>query len=76
MPGKQMAIDAELRSGITRGRRTAAAAARAGEPIYGSMDGAMKFVKGDVIASLVITVINILGGLAIGVGQKGSGSTR
>ncbi|MDB5214740.1 MAG: Flagellar biosynthesis protein FlhA, partial [Myxococcaceae bacterium] len=38
---------------------------------YGSMDGAMKFVKGDVIASLVITVVNILGGLAIGVGQKG-----
>src|SRR5262249_7185360 len=38
---------------------------------YGAMDGAMKFVKGDVIASLVITIVNILGGLAIGVGQRG-----
>jgi type III secretion protein V len=73
MPGKQMAIDAELRAGTIDGneaRRRRRSLARESQ-FYGSMDGAMKFVKGDVIASLVITVINILGGLAIGVGQHG-----
>ena len=73
MPGKQMAIDAEARSGSIDGneaRRRRRALSRESQ-FYGSMDGAMKFVKGDVIASLIITVINILGGLAIGVGQKG-----
>jgi len=73
MPGKQMAIDAELRAGSIDGseaRRRRRQLARESQ-FYGSMDGAMKFVKGDVIASLVITVVNILGGLAIGVGQKG-----
>src|SRR5262252_7754457 len=73
MPGKQMAIDAELRSGAIDGneaRRRRRALARESQ-FYGSMDGAMKFVKGDVIASLVITAVNILGGLAIGVGQRG-----
>ncbi|HEX4515047.1 MAG TPA: flagellar biosynthesis protein FlhA, partial [Polyangiaceae bacterium] len=73
MPGKQMAIDAELRAGSIDGneaRRRRRSLARESQ-FYGSMDGAMKFVKGDVIASLVITVVNILGGLAIGVGQKG-----
>ncbi|HET7544006.1 MAG TPA: flagellar biosynthesis protein FlhA [Polyangiaceae bacterium] len=73
MPGKQMAIDAELRSGAIDGNE-----ARARRRIlvresqfYGAMDGAMKFVKGDVIASLLITAVNLLGGLAIGVAQKG-----
>jgi type III secretion protein V len=73
MPGKQMAIDAELRAGSIDGneaRRRRRSLSRESQ-FYGSMDGAMKFVKGDVIASLVITVVNILGGLAIGVGQKG-----
>jgi len=73
MPGKQMAIDAELRSGSIDGneaRRRRRALARESQ-FYGSMDGAMKFVKGDVIASLVITAVNIVGGLAIGVGQRG-----
>jgi type III secretion protein V len=73
MPGKQMAIDAEVRSGTIDGneaRRRRRMLSRESQ-FYGSMDGAMKFVKGDVIASLVITVVNILGGLAIGVGQKG-----
>ncbi len=73
MPGKQMAIDAELRSGTIDGveaRRRRRQLSRESQ-FYGAMDGAMKFVKGDVIASLVITVINILGGLAIGVGQRG-----
>jgi type III secretion protein V len=73
MPGKQMAIDAELRSGAIDGneaRRRRRALARESQ-FYGAMDGAMKFVKGDVIASLIITVVNILGGLAIGVAQHG-----
>jgi type III secretion protein V len=73
MPGKQMAIDAELRSGSIDGseaRRRRRALLRESQ-FYGAMDGAMKFVKGDVIASLIITIVNILGGLAIGVGQRG-----
>jgi type III secretion protein V len=73
MPGKQMAIDAELRGGSIDGaeaKRRRRALSRESQ-FYGSMDGAMKFVKGDVIASLVITVVNILGGLAIGVLQRG-----
>src|SRR3954466_1346254 len=73
MPGKQMAIDAEVRSGTIDGaeaRRRRRSLARESQ-FYGSMDGAMKFVKGDVIASLIITVVNILGGLVIGVAQKG-----
>ncbi len=73
MPGKQMAIDAEVRAGSIDGneaRRRRRMLSRESQ-FYGSMDGAMKFVKGDVIASLVITVVNILGGLAIGVGQRG-----
>ena len=73
MPGKQMAIDAELRGGTIDGneaRRRRRLLQRESQ-FYGAMDGAMKFVKGDVIASLVIVVVNILGGLAIGVGMKG-----
>jgi len=73
MPGKQMAIDAELRAGSIDGleaRKRRRNLSRESQ-FYGSMDGAMKFVKGDVIASLVITAINILGGLAIGVAQRG-----
>ncbi len=72
MPGKQMAIDAELRSGAIDGndaRRRRRTLARESQ-FYGAMDGAMKFVKGDVIASLIIVLINLLGGLAIGVLQR------
>jgi type III secretion protein V len=72
MPGKQMAIDAELRSGAIDGaeaRRRRRTLARESQ-FYGAMDGAMKFVKGDVIASFLITLVNLLGGIAIGVGQK------
>jgi len=75
MPGKQMAIDAEARSGAidaTEARFRRRHLARESQ-FYGAMDGAMKFVKGDVIASVIITFINILGGLAIGVGQRGLG---
>ena len=69
MPGKQMAIDADLNAGIIDEQ---AAQSRRSEiqresDFYGSMDGASKFVRGDAIASLVITAINIIGGLVIGV---------
>jgi flagellar biosynthesis protein FlhA len=73
MPGKQMAIDADLSAGIIseddarRRRREVAAEA----DFYGAMDGASKFVKGDAIAAIVITVINLIGGFVIGVMQKG-----
>src|SRR5271163_4482595 len=73
MPGKQMAIDAELRGGTIDGneaRRRRRLLQRESQ-FYGAMDGAMKFVKGDVIASVVILVVNLLGGLAIGVAMKG-----
>ena len=68
-----MAIDAELRGGTIDGVE---ARRRRREPeresqFYGAMDGAMKFAKGDVIASLIIVIVNLLGGLAIGVGKKG-----
>lgn len=72
MPGKQMAIDAELNAGII----DEAAATRRREKIqkeadfYGSMDGASKFVRGDAIAGIIITLVNIVGGIAIGAGQK------
>ena len=72
MPGKQMAIDAELRSGAIDGAQARVrrhALARESQ-FYGAMDGAMKFVKGDVIASLLITVVNIGAGLAVGVLQR------
>ncbi len=73
MPGKQMAIDAELRSGTidgTEARRRRRQLSRESQ-FYGAMDGAMKFVKGDVVASIVIVIVNILGGLGIGVATKG-----
>ncbi len=73
MPGKQMAIDADLNSGIiteseARSRRDDIA--REAE-FFGSMDGASKFVKGDAIAGLIINAINIIGGIVIGVLQRG-----
>ena len=73
MPGKQMSIDAELRSGaISQDEaRSKRSSLQRESQFYGAMDGAMKFVKGDAIAGIVITVINILGGLAIGVAQRG-----
>jgi flagellar biosynthesis protein FlhA len=73
MPGKQMAIDADLNSGLidedeARRRR---AEVHAEADFYGSMDGASKFVKGDAIAAIMITLVNLIGGFAIGVGQMG-----
>jgi flagellar biosynthesis protein FlhA len=68
MPGKQMAIDADLNAGIiTQAEATARRQeVREEADFYGSMDGASKFVRGDAIAGILIVVINILGGLAIG----------
>ena len=73
MPGKQMAIDADLRSGaidMDKARARRRSLERESQ-LYGAMDGAMKFVKGDAIAGLVIVLINALGGLVIGVLFKG-----
>lgn len=72
MPGKQMAIDADFNSGlIGEDEAKARRAALAQEAdFYGSMDGASKFVKGDAIASIIITIINIIGGFLIGVFQR------
>jgi type III secretion protein V len=77
MPGKQMAIDAELRSGTIDGneaKRRRRLLQRESQ-FYGAMDGAMKFVKGDVVASLLIVVVNALGGLAIGMAMRGMTAT-
>ena len=73
MPGKQLGIDAELRAGAISGEQAQQRRRHLGREcqFYGAMDGAMKFVKGDVIASILITLVNIVGGLAIGMGQKG-----
>ena len=68
MPGKQMAIDADLNAGLTNQEeaRTRRAEVRSEADFYGSMDGASKFVRGDATAGILILVINVLGGLAIG----------
>ncbi|NWF88867.1 MAG: flagellar biosynthesis protein FlhA [Ignavibacteriaceae bacterium] len=73
MPGKQMAIDADLNTGLineAEARKRRDMISREAE-FYGAMDGAGKFVKGDAIAGLVINTINIIGGFIIGVGQRG-----
>jgi len=73
MPGKQMAIDAELNAGLideTTARRRREEVAREAD-FYGSMDGASKFVRGDAIAGIIITVVNIVGGAIIGSFQQG-----
>lgn len=73
LPGKQMAIDAELNAGLIKEveARTRRRALEEEADFYGSMDGASKFVRGDAIAALLITLINIIGGFAIGIAQKG-----
>jgi len=73
MPGKQMAIDADLNAGLISQeeakQRRAEVASEA--DFYGAMDGASKFVRGDAIAGILILVINIIGGLAVGMAQHG-----
>ena len=73
LPGKQMGIDAELNAGLineaTATRRRIKVQKEA--DFYGAMDGSSKFVRGDAIAGILITIINIVGGFAIGIAQKG-----
>jgi len=78
MPGKQMAIDADLNAGLitddqARGRRSEIAREA---DFYGAMDGASKFVKGDAMAALIITAINLVGGIIVGMLQHGLGFTE
>jgi len=73
MPGKQMSIDNDLRNGDIEpleAKRRRSTLERESQ-LYGAMDGAMKFVKGDAIASLVILFVNLLGGMAIGMAKRG-----
>jgi flagellar biosynthesis protein FlhA len=73
MPGKQMAIDADLSAGVITQQQAQARReeVRQESDFYGAMDGASKFVRGDAIAGVLILIINILGGIAIGMGQHG-----
>lgn len=78
MPGKQMAIDADLNTGLiteSEARKRRDFISREAE-FYGAMDGASKFVKGDAIAGLIINGINIIGGFIIGVAQRGMDFTE
>ena len=73
MPGKQMAIDADLRAGLidqSSARERRRALERESQ-MFGAMDGAMKFVKGDVLAGLVIVLVNLVGGVLVGMLQRG-----
>jgi flagellar biosynthesis protein FlhA len=73
MPGKQMAVDADLNAGLIdeETARTRRADIAAEADFYGAMDGSSKFVKGDAIAAIIITLINLIGGFIIGVVQRG-----
>lgn len=73
LPGKQMSIDSDLRNGDidqTEARRRRQQLERESQ-LYGAMDGAMKFVKGDAIAGIIIILVNLLGGIAVGMLQRG-----
>ena len=73
LPGKQMSIDADVRAGVidVSTARVKRQDLQTESRFYGALDGAMKFVKGDAIAGIIITVINIVGGLAIGIISEG-----
>ncbi|MBX3609696.1 MAG: flagellar biosynthesis protein FlhA [Hydrogenophaga sp.] len=73
MPGKQMAIDADLGAGLIDEKEAKRRRAEVGEEaeFFGSMDGASKFVRGDAVAGILILIINIIGGFAIGMAQHG-----
>ena len=73
MPGKQMAIDADLRAGLIdqNGARERRRSLERESQMFGAMDGAMKFVKGDVLAGLVIVLVNLVGGVLVGMLQRG-----
>ncbi|RFB83082.1 type III secretion system protein [Rhizobium leguminosarum bv. trifolii] len=73
MPGKQLAIDSDLRNGhiTTEAAQKRRSRLEQESQFFGAMDGAMRFVKGDAVAGLVIVAVNLIGGLAIGIFQKG-----
>lgn len=73
MPGKQMAIDADLNTGLIdeAGARERRATVAQEADFYGAMDGAAKFVRGDAIAGIIIALVNIIGGFIVGVAQQG-----
>ncbi|MCJ2025452.1 flagellar biosynthesis protein FlhA [Methylobacterium sp. J-067] len=73
MPGKQMAIDADLSAGLIdeKAAKARRAALEEESAFFGAMDGASKFVRGDAVAALLITFINVIGGIIIGVAQQG-----
>lgn len=77
MPGKQMAIDADLSAGIideAQAQRRRKEIAREAD-FYGAMDGASKFVRGDAIAAIIMIIVDVLGGFAVGVAQRGMNLT-
>ncbi|WP_410016634.1 EscV/YscV/HrcV family type III secretion system export apparatus protein [Sodalis sp. C49] len=71
MPGKQMSIDADLKAGTidADGARERRSVLERESQLYGSFDGAMKFIKGDAIASILVTFVNLIGGMAVGISQ-------
>jgi len=78
MPGKQMAIDADLNAGLIDEKEAKRRRAEVGDEaeFFGSMDGASKFVRGDAVAGLLILFINIIGGFVIGVAQHGLSASQ
>ncbi|MFP6902706.1 MAG: flagellar biosynthesis protein FlhA, partial [Verrucomicrobiia bacterium] len=78
MPGKQMAIDAELNAGLIKEDQARARREELAKEtdFYGSMDGASKFVRGDAIAGIIITLVNVIGGIGIGVIQRDMGVSQ
>src|ERR1044071_65183 len=77
LPGKQMAIDAELNAGLIKENEARQRRRKIEQEadFYGAMDGASKFVRGDAIAAILITLVNVLGGFAIGIIQRGMSVT-
>src|SRR3546814_5618321 len=78
LPGKQMSIDSDLRANlldVTEARRRREELNKESQ-LFGAMDGAMKFVKGDAIAGLVIVVINLIGGFSVGMMQHDMGASE
>ncbi|WP_088510274.1 EscV/YscV/HrcV family type III secretion system export apparatus protein [Burkholderia ubonensis] len=73
MPGKQMSIDADLKAGIVdaEGAKERRSVLERESQLYGSFDGAMKFIKGDAIAGIIIIFVNFIGGIAVGMSQHG-----
>jgi flagellar biosynthesis protein FlhA len=78
MPGKQMSIDADLNAGLITEKEALTRRERISQEaeFYGAMDGASKFVRGDAIAGIIITAVNIVGGFAVGVMQQGMTATQ